>query len=64
MIGYGIGRFWIEGLRIDPTKEGGGLRLNQWMSIVLIVAGVAYLVWARLRPAPTVVADGEVPSAP
>ena len=64
VIGYGIGRFWIEGLRIDPTKEGGGLRLNQWMSIVLIVGGVAYLVWARLRPAPTVVADGEVPSAP
>lgn len=64
VIGYGIGRFWIEGLRIDPTKEGGGLRLNQWMSIVLIVGGVAYLVWARLRPAPTAVADGEVPSAP
>ena len=64
VIGYGIGRFWIEGLRIDPTKEGGGLRLNQWMSIVLIVGGVAYLVWARLRPAPAAVADGEVPSAP
>lgn len=43
VLGYGIGRLWIEGLRIDPTKEGAGLRLNQWMAIVLIVAGIAYL---------------------
>lgn len=49
-IGYGIGRFWVEGLRIDPTKEGGGLRLNQWMAIALIVGGVAYLAYCRLRP--------------
>ena len=43
VLGYGIGRLWIEGLRIDPTKEGAGLRLNQWMAIVLIVAGIGYL---------------------
>lgn len=71
-IGYGIGRFWIEGLRIDPAKEGGGLRLNQWTAIVLVVGGVAYLVWAYLRPAsasdlgsssaPGSSPDGELPS--
>jgi prolipoprotein diacylglyceryl transferase len=44
VLGYGIGRLWIEGLRIDPSKEGAGLRLNQWMAIVLIVGGIAYLV--------------------
>ncbi len=44
VIGYGIGRFWVEGLRIDPTKEGAGLRLNQWMAIVLIVGGVLWLL--------------------
>ena len=49
-IGYGIGRFWIEGLRVDPAKEGGGLRLNQWMAIVLVVGGIAYLVYCRVRP--------------
>jgi prolipoprotein diacylglyceryl transferase len=48
-IGYGIGRFWIEGLRIDPAKEGGGLRLNQWTAIVLVVGGLAYLAFARIR---------------
>jgi len=50
VVGYGIGRFWIEGLRIDAAKEGGGLRLNQWMAIVLVVGGLAYLIYCRLRP--------------
>lgn len=49
LIGYGIGRFWIEGLRIDATKEGGGLRLNQWMAIVIVVGGATYLIVDRLR---------------
>jgi prolipoprotein diacylglyceryl transferase len=44
VIGYGVGRFWVEGLRIDPSKEGGGLRLNQWMAIVLVVGGLVYLL--------------------
>ncbi|MFM7126209.1 MAG: prolipoprotein diacylglyceryl transferase, partial [Actinomycetota bacterium] len=45
VVGYGLGRFWIEGLRIDPAKEGGGLRLNQWMALVLIIGGAGYLAW-------------------
>ena len=44
VIGYGVGRFWVEGLRIDPAKEGAGLRLNQWMAIVLVVGGLVYLL--------------------
>jgi prolipoprotein diacylglyceryl transferase len=44
VIGYGVGRFWVEGLRIDPSKEGAGLRLNQWMAIVLVVGGVAWFL--------------------
>jgi prolipoprotein diacylglyceryl transferase len=48
-IGYGVGRFWIEGLRIDPAKEGGGLRLNQWTAIVLVVGGLAYFLYCRIR---------------
>lgn len=49
VLGYGIGRFWIEGLRIDPAKEGGGLRLNQWMALVLIVGGAGYSAWRTWR---------------
>ncbi|MEW9548579.1 prolipoprotein diacylglyceryl transferase [Nonomuraea sp. NPDC050783] len=49
--GYTLGRFWIEGLRIDPV--GGvdhavtflGLRINQWTSIVLFVGALIYF-WA------------------
>jgi prolipoprotein diacylglyceryl transferase len=42
--GYGLGRFWVEGLRIDPTKSGGGLRLNQWIAIAMIVGCAIYLL--------------------
>jgi prolipoprotein diacylglyceryl transferase len=49
--GYTFGRFWIEGLRIDPV--GGvdhavlflGLRINQWTSILLFAGALVYL-WA------------------
>ena len=41
--GYGLGRFWIEGLRIDDAKEFGPFRLNQWMALVLIAGGLIYL---------------------
>src|SRR5687768_390825 len=52
--GYTFGRFWIEGLRIDPV--GGvdhavtllGLRVNQWTSIVLFAGALVYL-WVRRR---------------
>lgn len=43
-LGYGVGRWWIEDLRIDAAKEAGGWRLNQWMAFVLIVGSIAYLV--------------------
>lgn len=49
LAGYGIGRFWVEGLRIDPAKSGGGLRLNQWTAIVLMAAGFGYLIYTWLR---------------
>jgi len=65
-IGYGVGRFWIEGLRIDPAKAGGGLRLNQWTAIVLIVGGLGYLAYARWRirrSALGVEGDHQVPSS-
>ncbi len=48
---YGLGRSWIEALRIDPAHHFFGLRLNDWTSIVIVVAGVVgYIVSARRRP--------------
>jgi prolipoprotein diacylglyceryl transferase len=45
IMGYGVGRLWVEGIRIDPADEIGGLRFNQWMAIAAIIGGGAYLVW-------------------
>jgi len=45
--GYTLGRFWIEGLRVDPAHHIFGLRLNQWTSIVIFVLAVAYLWLTR-----------------
>jgi prolipoprotein diacylglyceryl transferase len=48
---YTAGRAWIELLRIDDANELGPFRVNVWTSLVLFVAGLAYLiVVGRLRP--------------
>ncbi|HEY1176575.1 MAG TPA: prolipoprotein diacylglyceryl transferase [Phytomonospora sp.] len=44
VLGYGIGRFWIEGMRIDPAQDFLGLRLNQWMSVAIVVGALIYLL--------------------
>ena len=33
VLGYGIGRFWVEGLRIDEAHHLAGLRWNQWVAL-------------------------------
>ena len=50
VIGYGIGRFWVEGLRIDRADEFVGLRFNQWVAAVAVVGGVVLLAWMRRHP--------------
>ncbi|WP_431948762.1 prolipoprotein diacylglyceryl transferase [Actinacidiphila sp. bgisy167] len=48
---YTVGRFWIEYLRVDDAHHVLGLRLNDWTSILVFVAAVAYIVVsAKLRP--------------
>ncbi|MFF7212110.1 prolipoprotein diacylglyceryl transferase [Streptomyces sp. NPDC008238] len=48
---YTVGRFWIEYLRVDDAHHVLGLRLNDWTSILVFLAAVAYfVVSARLRP--------------
>ncbi|HAP76061.1 MAG TPA: prolipoprotein diacylglyceryl transferase [Acidimicrobiaceae bacterium] len=50
--GYAVGRFWVEGLRIDPANAGGGWRLNQWTAVIAFVLAVGFLVWDRRRAEP------------
>jgi prolipoprotein diacylglyceryl transferase len=42
--GYTAMRFFIEGLRIDRAHEAGGLRLNQWVSLVVFLFSLALFV--------------------
>jgi prolipoprotein diacylglyceryl transferase len=44
---YTFGRFWIESLRIDDAHKFFGLRLNDWVSIVVFAGAVAFLVFRR-----------------
>ena len=42
---YSIGRLWIEMLRVDPSHEWGGVRLNVYVAGVAIVLSAAFFVW-------------------
>ena len=49
IIGYCIGRFFIESLRIDDAHLLAGMRINEWVSIA--VAGLALGFYMRLSKA-------------
>jgi prolipoprotein diacylglyceryl transferase len=42
---YCFGRFFEELLRIDPSHEWAGLRLNAWVSIVVFICSTLFFVW-------------------
>ncbi len=48
-IGYGLGRFLVELLRIDTVERYAGLSRNNWLALLLIAIGVAGLL--RMRSA-------------
>lgn len=56
VLGYGLGRLWIEALRIDEATRIAGVRVNIWVSLLaVLLAAVALEVLRRRgqRPAPT-----------
>jgi prolipoprotein diacylglyceryl transferase len=44
VVAYTFGRFFVELLRIDTSHRMLGLRLNDWTSIVVFVAGALFLL--------------------
>ncbi len=48
---YTTGRAWIEALRIDDAHHILGLRLNDWVSIVVLIGSLIFLVRSRRRAA-------------
>lgn len=60
MIGYGIIRFFVEGLRTDSLYVGDtGIRASQLLSLVIVVIGVAYLIYLRFSNNKALVAKEE-----
>ena len=50
VLGYGLGRLWIEMLRVDFANEVLGVRINIWISLIAIVGSTVWLVfWGRRR---------------
>ncbi len=49
LLGYGVGRLWLEFVRIDPVSEWFGLRAHAWAMIVAIGATLAYVLFDARR---------------
>ncbi len=47
--GYTFMRFFIEGLRVDPANELAGLRVNEWVSLVLFTVAVVAICVDAVR---------------
>jgi len=45
VVWYTLGRIFEEQLRIDPSHEFLGQRVNFWVAVVLFVASLAFFVW-------------------
>lgn len=43
--GYGLGRLWVESLRVDDANTILGLRVNTWTSSLAIIGGLVWLLW-------------------
>jgi phosphatidylglycerol:prolipoprotein diacylglycerol transferase len=48
-IGYGIVRFFVEGLRTDQLQFGNGLAVSQILSIVLVVIGLGVTIFMHVK---------------
>jgi len=51
VLGYAIGRLWVEELRIDAASLLWGIRVNIWMSVIVGVIAAIVFTRNRLRPA-------------
>ena len=59
LIGYGIGRGWIEALRIDVAERYFGLSRNNWIAIAVVLIGIVGLIaWERRGPAAAAIDEG------
>lgn len=53
VIWYGIGRAFIESMRTDSLYLGP-LRVSQWLSMILVVAGIIFITYRRKQSFPEI----------
>lgn len=53
VIWYGIGRAFIESMRTDSLYLGP-LRVSQWLSMILVVAGIIFIIYRRKQSFPEI----------
>ena len=52
LTGYGLGRFFIEGLRIDQLKLfSTGIAVSQLLSLILVICGIIAWIFLRVKKA-------------
>lgn len=49
LLGYGVGRFWIEGLRTDQLQFFDGIAVSQVLAAVLVVVSIILIVLGRRK---------------
>jgi prolipoprotein diacylglyceryl transferase len=47
VMGYTVGRFWIEALRTDTAHSIVGMRVNGWVSILVFLGALIYFLQVR-----------------
>jgi prolipoprotein diacylglyceryl transferase len=65
---YGLGRLWVEMLRVDPSHEIAGVRLNVYVAAIAVVAAAVVFVvrqrrWRRDQGPPPKVETMAIPKA-
>jgi len=49
LIWYGVGRFVVEGMRVDPSFIFLGLRTNQLAALLAVLLGIVIIIVRRIR---------------
>ena len=58
VFGYGLGRLWVEALRVDAASLIAGVRVNTWMALVAILVGGAVAWTGRILTGAIAGGDG------
>lgn len=62
---YSLGRIFWEQLRVDPSREFLGQRLNFYVALALFIGAIAFFIWSQRRaPAEPPAAAPGVPRTP